>query len=84
MPSDQFKEHLIKWRAHYLGLLEKYEEEALPSIKHFSTLPGSSAEAPYWGLTLDFGMRHARMVVDWCDQALKDLAAGKGKKRKIG
>ena len=84
MPTDQFKEHLIKWRAHYLGLLEKYEEEALPSIKHFSILPVSSAEAPYWGLTLDFGMRHARMVVDWCDQALKDLAAVKGKKRKIG
>lgn len=83
MPPDQFKNHLREWRTHYLGLLKNYEEEALPTIRHFSTLPGPSREAYYWGLTLDFGKRQARMVVDWCDQVLKDLEKGKGEKEKL-
>jgi hypothetical protein len=32
-------------------------------------------------LTLIF-LRHARMIIDWCDQALKDSEMGKGKKQK--
>lgn len=81
MPPDQFKNHLREWRARHLGLIKKYKEEVLPTIRHCSTVPGSSDEAYYWGLTLDFGRRQARMVVDWCDQALKDLEKVKGKKK---
>jgi PadR family transcriptional regulator, regulatory protein AphA len=80
LSPDQFKNHLMQWRAHYLGLLKRYEEESLPMIRQCSTLPGTSEEAYYWGLTLDFGMRQARMVVDWCDHTLNDMDTVKGKK----
>jgi len=36
-----------------------------------------------WGLSLDYGIRHARMAIEWCDQALKDLEAGKKKKVRL-
>ena len=80
MPREQFKEHLRKWREHHVGLLKRYEEEVPPVIQECSARPGSSEEAYYWGLTLDYGKRHARMVVAWCDQALKDLEGTRKKK----
>ncbi len=80
MPPDQFKEHLIKWREFHLGLLQKYEKEILPLIKKASTGTGPREDPYYWGLTLDFGRRHVRMVIEWCDQTLKDLEGMKGKK----
>lgn len=83
LPADQFKKHLKNWREYYLGLLKKYEEEALPAIRHHATRSSSSQDSYYWGLTLDFGRRHARMIADWCDQALKDLEKVQGKKGKL-
>jgi DNA-binding PadR family transcriptional regulator len=82
MPPDQFKEHLQKWRDHHIGLLQKYEKEVPPVIRKYSARTGSSEDPYYWGLTLDYGRRQARMVIDWCDQVLKDLNQTKGKKRK--
>ena len=82
MPADQFKEHLMKWREHHVDLLQKFENDVQSVIEHYSTRAGSSKDPYYWGLTLDFGRRHTRMVIDWCDQALKDLEAIKGKKRR--
>ncbi len=84
MPPDQFKEHLMKWREYHAGLLQKFEKEVQPVIEQYATKSDSSEGPYYWALTLDFGKRHARMVVDWCDQVLKDLEKAKGKKRKIG
>lgn len=83
MPPVQFKNHLMKYREYHVGLLQKFEKEVQPVIEH-STRGDSSKDPYYWALTLDFGKRHARMVIDWCDQALKDLEKGKGKKRKTG
>jgi PadR family transcriptional regulator, regulatory protein AphA len=41
-------------------------------------------EAPYWRFTLDYGIRIARMHVEWCDEtlkALKRLSSSKKEKR---
>ena len=73
MPQDQFRDHLQKWREHHVDLLKRYEEEVPPVIQEHSLRIGTPEDAYYWGLTLDYGKRHARMVVSWCDQALKDL-----------
>jgi DNA-binding PadR family transcriptional regulator len=62
--------HLKMWRAHYAGLLRRYEEEIVPLIHHFAALTGACEDARYWSLTLEFGRRFARMAVDWCDAAL--------------
>ncbi len=82
LPTDQFKNHLKCWREYYTDLLNKYEVEVLPIIQRQSTKAGFSEDSTYWNLSLDFGRRHARMVIEWCDQALKDLEARKRKKRR--
>jgi PadR family transcriptional regulator, regulatory protein AphA len=82
MPPDQFKEHLEKWRGFHVDKLQKLEMEVPPIIEKYSAKAGGGGDPYYWGLTLDFGRRHARMVVEWCDQALKDLEAVMEKKEK--
>ena len=62
--------HLKMWRAHYAGLLRRYEEEIAPLIHHYADLTGACEDACYWSLTLEFGRRFAQMVVNWCDTAL--------------
>ena len=79
MHPYQFKDHLQKWREYYKGLLQRYEKEVPSIIKDYSTRFGLTEEANYWGLTLDFGRRQARMVVAWCDQVLAALEGGKVK-----
>jgi DNA topoisomerase VI subunit A len=79
LPPERFKNHLKRWRQYYLDLLEKYETEVMPVIQRQSTKAGFSEDSIYWNLSLDFGRRQARMVIEWCDQALRDL---EGKKRK--
>jgi len=82
LPPDRFASHLRSWRQYNVDLLKKYETEVMPVIQRQSNKAGYTGDATYWNLSLNFGRRHARMVIDWCDQALKDLAAGKGKGRK--
>ena len=31
----------------------------------------------YWKLTLDFGQRYSKMVVEWCDHVLKTINQNK-------
>jgi PadR family transcriptional regulator, regulatory protein AphA len=83
MPPEQFKTHLIQWREVHLGLLQKFDKEVLPVIRNAASRVDSPEDPYYWALTLDFGRRHACMVVEWCDQALKDLEVVQEKKRKI-
>jgi PadR family transcriptional regulator, regulatory protein AphA len=83
MPPDQIITHLKQWREAHLRLLQKFDKEVLPVIQNYSTKVCSPEDPFYWALTLDFGRRHARMVVEWCDQALKDMVKVRGKKRKI-
>ncbi len=82
IPSDQFISHLKQWREYQVSLLQKLDREVPPAIKNYSTKISSSEDPYYWALTLDFGRRHARMVIEWCDQALKGLEVAKEKKRK--
>jgi PadR family transcriptional regulator, regulatory protein AphA len=82
MSQDQFRAHLLRWREYHAGVLGKYEREADPAIKKYAIKSGGGGDPYYWGLTLDFGRRHARMVVEWCDQALKDLEENQKKAKK--
>jgi DNA-binding PadR family transcriptional regulator len=82
MHPNRLREHLKRWREYYLDMLRKYEKEVQPIVKQHSAKAGESSDSDYWALTLDFGQRHARMVVEWCDQALKDLEASRGQRKK--
>ncbi|HMK66132.1 MAG TPA: PadR family transcriptional regulator [Thermodesulfobacteriota bacterium] len=82
MPADQFREHIKQWRDYHEEVLRQFDAEVLPIIEKFSNRSGLKEEPFFWGLTLDFGRRHAQMVIDWCDQILKEVEPAKGKKKK--
>jgi hypothetical protein len=48
-------------------------------IKEYAHVTGAFKDALYWRLTLDYGRKVDRMVLEWCDEALKQIEE-KGKK----
>src|SRR5512139_757589 len=80
MKRDEFVEHLHRWRQYHAELLERYEKEVMPIIHYQARASGAFEDARYWALTLDFGRRQAKMVIEWCDAALATLQKAKGRK----
>jgi PadR family transcriptional regulator, regulatory protein AphA len=80
MDSNQFANQLRQWREYHSNLLRRYEEEIVPLVNHYATKTGASKDVPYWTLTLEFGRRQAKMVVDWCDAALGQMMDVEGEK----
>ncbi len=73
MDSSQFATHLRELRQHHASLLKRYEKDVFSVIEHYADATGAFRDARYWALTLDFGRRHARMVLNWCDEALRQI-----------
>lgn len=73
MDRESLREILLEWRRHHSGLIKKYNEEIMPVIQYYSGLANAPEDSCFWALTLDFGLRYARMVVEWCDHALEEL-----------
>jgi hypothetical protein len=48
-------------------------------IKQYAHATGAFKDALYWSLTLDYGRKVDRMVLEWCDEALNQVE-GTGKK----
>ena len=71
MSPEHFTEQLRQWREFHARMLARLEKEIDPVINRYSKLARAPKDADYWRLTLDFGKRHAQMVIDWCDQTLK-------------
>ncbi len=82
LPPESLAQHLRNWREYHVNLLQQYETVVIPVIQQQSEKASYTEDANYWGLSLDYGIRHARMVIDWCDQALKSMEAEKNKKKK--
>ena len=80
LPPARFTEYLKNWREYNVNLLKQYETEVLPVIKRQSEKASYAEDADYWGLSLDYGIRHSRMVIEWCDQALKNMEKAKIRK----
>ncbi|OPY68044.1 MAG: hypothetical protein A4E57_01970 [Syntrophorhabdaceae bacterium PtaU1.Bin034] len=70
---DSLADHIKGWRDHHLAMVRTYETNASSLLERYAALVGSPGDAFCWGLTLDYGKRHAQMVVEWCDQALKEI-----------
>ncbi len=73
MKPSQFATHLRAWREYHANLLQRYEEEIPSVIKQYAHTTGAFVDAPYWTLTLDYGRKVDRMVLQWCDEALKQI-----------
>jgi PadR family transcriptional regulator, regulatory protein AphA len=82
MDPGNFISHLQRWREYHAGLLMKFDEEITPIIDQYAKMTGAIEDARYWSLTLDFGRRHAEMVINWCDQILKTIDQPKKRGRK--
>ena len=83
MDPTQFATHLEELQKHHTNLLERYDKEIVPVIERYAKVTGAFRDARCWNLTLDFGRRHARMVLDWCQSALSSLEQpqkGKGRR----
>ena len=77
MDPQHFRFHLEQWREYHCGLLRRYDEEIRPIVEQSAKRTGAKEDARYWSLTLDFGRRHAKMVIDWCDEILNATAEPK-------
>ncbi len=73
MDPAQFAAHLEELHKHHANLLERYEKEIIPVIERYAEATGAYQDARYWNLTLDFGRRHAQMILDWCKAVLSSL-----------
>jgi DNA-binding PadR family transcriptional regulator len=79
MTPSQFAAHLLAWREVHANLLQRYEKEVPLVIKQYAHATGAFKDALYWSLTLDYGRKVDRMVLEWCDEALNQVE-GTGKK----
>ncbi len=55
---EKFTAHLEEFRSHYENMLKIHE------------IRKAEKESEYGKLTADFGIRTARMIIEWCDEAL--------------
>jgi DNA-binding PadR family transcriptional regulator len=72
-PREALAERIREWRTFHVKMLGQYEGEVPPAIDRHSSMPGLSEEVPFWALTVDYGKRYARMTIEWCDDALRNL-----------
>jgi DNA-binding PadR family transcriptional regulator len=74
MANSEALNKIIKGlRAHHKILLEQYATETTNIISHYAEVCSSPNDASFWKLTLDFGQRYSKMVVEWCDYSLKTI-----------
>ncbi len=62
--------NIRKWREHYTEFLKIMDKNILPSAKGFAREVANKDELQFWMMAADYGVRNARMVVDWCDASL--------------
>jgi DNA-binding PadR family transcriptional regulator len=80
MDQNNLAEILTGCRQQHTAMLKKYREEIMPVIQQFSELAKAPEDSRFWALTLDFGIRYAEMVVEWCDAAIESLGISRAKK----
>jgi PadR family transcriptional regulator AphA len=68
-------------RERAVQFLEKSGKEVKPVAEHYASITGAKDDVRFWLLTLDFGRRRAKMIVEWCDSALDVIEKGKNIKK---
>ena len=68
---EKFTANLEEFRSHYENMLSIYEVDHAEILRKAVEETGAYREGEYWKLTGDFGIRMARMIIEWCDEALK-------------
>jgi DNA-binding PadR family transcriptional regulator len=73
MKPSQFAAQLRAWREDHANLLQRYEKEVPSVIKQYAHTTRAFKDALYWSLTLDYGRKVDQMVLEWCDEALRQI-----------
>jgi DNA-binding PadR family transcriptional regulator len=77
MDKKDLAVNLRKWRERYVKLLEKLGTGLDATAGHYATKGDFRDDMRFWLLTADYGRRHAKMVIEWCDSALDVVEKGK-------
>jgi DNA-binding PadR family transcriptional regulator len=77
MDKKDLAVNLRKWRELYVKLLEKLGTGLDATAGHYATKGDFRDDMRFWLLTADYGRRHAKMVIEWCDSALDVVEKGK-------
>lgn len=67
---DTFAANLEEFRNHYQNMLNIYETDHNEILIRETEKHGLYRESEYWKLTASFGIRMAKMIVEWCNEAL--------------
>lgn len=77
MDKKDLAANLRKWREHYVEFLEMMDKNIRPIAQHYADKIDSKDDMQFWLMAADYGIRNARMVIDWCDSALGFVEKGK-------
>lgn len=73
MHPESLKKIISGCQQYHMKLLEQYEKETVSVIQHYEEACSSPEDAAFWKLTLDFGQRFSKMVVEWCNHVLTTI-----------
>lgn len=73
MNREVLIEHIKDRREQARKFLENSETVIKESAHGYSQKAKAPDDVTFWLLTLDFGKRRARMITEWCNEALKKL-----------
>lgn len=77
MDKKDLAANIHKWREHYVEFLEMMDKNIRPIAQHYADKLDSKDDMQFWLMTADYGIRNARMVIEWCDSALGFVEKGK-------
>ena len=77
MNKKDFVKLVKKRREDAMQFLEKTGTEGKKTAGYYAERTGASDDMSFWLMTLDFGRRRAKMIVEWCDAALDVVEKGK-------
>lgn len=73
MHPESLKKIISGFQQYHMKLLEQYGKETVSVIQRYAEVCSSPEDAAFWKLTLDFGQRFSKMVVEWCDHVLTTI-----------
>ncbi len=74
LPKEVVLDQLRHVRQLYVRRLECYQRRGQASVDRFKDQVGRRDDAPFWELTVEYGIRLAKANVDWCDWAIAQVA----------
>jgi len=78
--------NIQKWREHHAEFLKTMDKNIMPTAAVYAREVANKDELEFWMMAADYGVRNARMVVEWCDASVAVMEKSISAKRqgKVG